>query len=69
MIKPIHALRDTLEVARQQAIQELADGSTSAVSTESLRRLAFIQTALVAVREELAEHEPKLGGGSEEPLE
>lgn len=54
-----------------QAIQELAsaDGVTPAVSTEALRRVAFIQIALVAVREELAAHEPKVGGGSEQPLD
>jgi hypothetical protein len=71
MAKPIHALRDTLEAARLKAIQELAsgDGMTSAVSTEALRRVAFVQIALIAVREELAAHEPQLGGGSEQPLD
>jgi hypothetical protein len=66
----IHALRDALEAARLQAIQELAsaNGATSAVSTEVLRRVAFLQIALVAVREELAAHEVKLGGGAEQPL-
>jgi hypothetical protein len=69
MAQPLHALRDILEAARMQAIQELAaDGVTPAVSTEALRRVAFIQIALVAVREELAAHEPKVGGGSEQPL-
>jgi hypothetical protein len=68
---PIHALRDTLEAARLQAIQELvaADGTIPSVSTESLQRIAFVQIALVAVREELAAHEVKIGGGSEQPLE
>ncbi len=73
MIKrmPIHALRDTLEAARLQAIQELAstDGTTPSVSTEALQRVAFLQIALAAVREELAAHEVKLGGGGEQPLE
>ncbi len=71
MAKLIHALRDNLEAARLQAIQELAsaDGATPAVSTEALRRVAFIQIALAAVREELAAHEPKVGGGSEQPLD
>jgi hypothetical protein len=70
MGKPIHALRDVLETARLQAIQELAaDGVTPAVSTEALQRVAFIQLTLVAVREELAAHEPKVGGGSEQPLD
>jgi len=71
MAKPIHELRDSLEDARFQAIQELAlaDGGTSSVSTEALRRLAFVQISLTAVREELAAHEPQLGGGSEQPLD
>jgi hypothetical protein len=68
---PIHALRDTLETARLQAIQELAstDGTARSISTEALRRVAVLQVALVAVREELAAHEVKLGGGGEQPLE
>src|SRR5271166_731732 len=68
---PIHTLRDTLETARLQAIQELAstDGTTPSISTETLRRVAFLQLALVAVREELAAHEVKIGGGGEKPLE
>jgi hypothetical protein len=73
MIKrmPIHALRDALEAARLRAIQELApaDGTIASVSTEALQRVAFLQLALVAVREELAAHEVKIGGGSEQPLE
>ena len=64
---PIHALRDSLETKRLQAIQELA--STGGTTTESLQRVAFLQLALVAVREELAAHEVKLGGGGEQPLE
>lgn len=70
MVKPIHALRDNLEAARLQAIQELAStgGLGSSASTEALRQVAFIQIALTAVREEIAAHEPRLGGGSEEPL-
>jgi hypothetical protein len=68
---PIHALRDILEAARLQAIQELApaDSTIGSVSTEALQRVAFLQLALVAVREELATHEVKIGGGSEQPLE
>jgi hypothetical protein len=69
--RPIHALRDSLEAARLQAIQELASagGTIPSVSTEALQRVAFLQPALVAVREELAAHEVKIGGGSEQPLE
>jgi hypothetical protein len=62
MAKPVHALRDVLETARLNAIQELAAGGvTPAVSMEALRRVAFIQMALVAVREEITAHEPKGG--------
>jgi hypothetical protein len=39
------------------------------LSDEALRRLALIQSALVAVREEIAAHEVKVGGGDEQPLE
>ena len=58
---PIHALRDTLEAARLQAIQELAlaEGTAPSVSTETFERVAFLQIALVAVREELAAHAVK----------
>jgi hypothetical protein len=68
---PIHALRDTLETERLQAIQELAstDGTTPSVATEALRRVALLQLALVAVREEIEAHEVKVGGGGEQPLE
>jgi hypothetical protein len=68
---PIHTLSDALETARLQAIQELASthGTTPSISTETLRRVAFLQLALVAVREELVAHEVKIGGGGEKPLE
>lgn len=65
------ALRDTLEAARLQAIQELAsvDGTTPSVSTEALQRVAFLQIALVAVRKELAAYAVKVGGGTEQALD
>ena len=68
---PIHTLRDTLATARLQAIRELASTgeTTPSISTEVLQRVAVLQVALVAVREELAAHEVKLGGGGEQPLE
>jgi hypothetical protein len=68
---PIHALKDTLEQARFQAIQILApaSGTMPLLSDEALRRLALIQSALIAVREEIAAHEVKVGGGAEQPLE
>ena len=70
MAKPVHALRDVLETARLNAIHELAAGEvTPTVSAEALRRVAFIQMALVAVREEITAHGPKVGGGGEQPLD
>ena len=68
---PIHALRDALEAARLQEIQKLASTgeTTLSVSDENLRRVALLQIALIAVREELAAHEVKVGGGDEKPLE
>ena len=67
----IHALRDTLEAARLQEVQKLASagGAAQSISDEALRRVAFLQIALVAVREELAAHDVKVGGGGEQPLE
>jgi hypothetical protein len=69
-LMPIHALKETLEAARFQAVQVLASagGAIPMVSDEALGRLALLQVALVAVREELAAHEVKVGGGAEQPL-
>ena len=68
---PIHTLKDTLEAARLQAVQKLASTveTTPSVSDDAVRRVAFLQLALTAVREELAAHEVKVGGGGEQPLE
>jgi hypothetical protein len=67
----IHALKGTLEAARLQEIQKLAlaERGTPAVPIEALRRVTVLQIALMAVREELAANEPKLGRGSEQPLD
>ena len=67
---PIHALRDTLEAARLKEVQKLAaaGGAALSISDEALQRVAYLQIALVAVREELAAHEVKIGGGGEQPL-
>jgi hypothetical protein len=71
MAQPVHALADILEAARSQAIQELASADTVdlVLSTEALQRVAYLHIALVAVRDELAAHEPKVGGGSERGLD
>jgi hypothetical protein len=61
---PIHALRDTLEAARLQAIQELAlaEGTAPSVSTETFRRVAFLQTPSLPSA-------TRSRGGGEQPLE
>lgn len=69
-VKPIHELRDALEVRRLQEIDRLAsiglaDGG---LPLESLSSLAYLQLALTAIREEIASHDIKVGGGSERPL-
>jgi len=71
MAQPVHALAESLEAARSQAIQELAsaDAVASVLSTDALQRVASLHIALAAVRDELAVHEPKVGGGSERGLD
>jgi len=64
---PIHSLAANLESERLKEIQTLAaKGGTP--SADALQRLAFLQAALVAVREEIDAHSVSIGGGSEEPL-
>jgi hypothetical protein len=70
MTKPVHTLLHALESERLREIEALASWDVrSALATEALERLAYIQLAITAVREELAAHEPKLGGGSEPALD
>jgi hypothetical protein len=64
---PIHSLAANLESERLKEIQALAaKGGTP--SADALQRLASLQAALVAVREEIDAHAMNIGGGSEEPL-
>jgi len=64
---PIHSLVANLESERLKEIQALAaKGGTP--SADALQRLASLQAALVAVREEIDAHSIHIGGGSEEPL-
>ena len=64
---PIHSLAANLESARLKEIKSLAAmGGTP--TTDALQRLAALQAALVAVREEVDAHSVGLGGGSEAPL-
>jgi hypothetical protein len=64
---PIHDLYSYLETSRLQSVQELA-ATGSAPSAAALQRLANLQTALTAVREEIEAHSVKVGGGAETPL-
>jgi hypothetical protein len=64
---PIHELQTKLEIARLQAVEELA-AKRESPSTDSLQKLSILQTALKAVEEEIAAHEVKIGGGGEVPL-
>ena len=66
-IQPIHTLRDQLASARLQAIQELA-AEGPAVSLEALQKVSLIQTALLAVVDEIEAHEMRVGGIQETPL-
>jgi hypothetical protein len=66
----IYALRDQLEAARLEAITEAAAASGGAtVSTEAASRIGHLHLALLAVRDEIEAHTPKLGAGSEQPLQ
>ena len=66
----IYALRDKLEAARLEAVTQAAAGSGgAAVSTEAASRIGHLHLALLAVRDEIEAHTPKLGAGSEQPLQ
>ncbi|WP_395664511.1 hypothetical protein [Methylocella sp.] len=61
---PIHSLRDRLETERLAAVEGLAAGASSAeLSGDALARLAALQAALSAVREELEVHGVREGWG------
>jgi hypothetical protein len=64
---PIHDLRANLEARRLKAVAELADRRDT-LPGDAMRAIAILQTVLTAVREEIATHEVKLGGGAESPL-
>jgi hypothetical protein len=68
VLESIHTLRDALEAARLQSVEELATKGGS-LPTDLLQRIALLQSALVAVREEIEAHTVRIGGGSEQPLE
>jgi hypothetical protein len=66
-ISSIHALRDRLETARLQALEELA-AKGGALPGDALEKIALLHTVLTAVDDEIESHEVKIGGGSEKPL-
>lgn len=68
--QPIHELEAALEVTRLEEIKRLAAKGASGkrIPIDILGSLADVQLALTAVREEIAAHRVKVGGGSERPL-
>ena len=68
--RPIHALEAALEMTRLEEIERLASNGIKnrPIPIDALGPLASVQIALMAVREEIALHDTKLGGGSEKPL-
>jgi hypothetical protein len=68
--RPIHDLEAALEMTRIEEIERLASNSVKnrPIPIDALGPLASVQIALMAVREEIALHDTKLGGGSEKPL-
>ncbi len=64
---PIHDLQGLLEKARLQTIEQLA-AKGGLPPTDALQKIALLQSALSAVREEIKAHDVKIGGGSEQAL-
>jgi hypothetical protein len=64
---PIHSLQEALAARRLQAVEALA-AKEDEISADDPRQLAVLQTALVAVREEIEAHRVQLGWGSEAEL-
>jgi hypothetical protein len=67
---PIENLREHLKAARLEAITQAAaaSGGVDSLSTEAITRIGHLHLALLAVRDEIDVHAPKLGAGSEAPL-
>ncbi len=68
---PVHDLRDRLEAASLKAIERLASQGTplDEIPADVLRRIADLHTVLMAVRDVIERQEPRMGHGSEQPLE
>ncbi len=69
MIDPstILELRAHLEAARLKAIEDLATRGGE-LAPDALEKIAHLQMALAAVREEIEAHGVKVGGGEEKPF-
>ena len=67
---PVHLLKARLEKARLEAIEALAKHADSAAGLpdDLLRRVTDLQIALMAVRDEIERHQPRVGSGGERPL-
>ncbi len=65
----LQGLRASLEAARRQAILGAAeaDSRLDLDAADQYARIAHLQMALMAVREEIEAHLPKVGFGSETP--
>jgi hypothetical protein len=65
---PLLALQSDLEAARHRAIDALA-AVGEGPDLADLQELATLQTALTAVREEIAAHSPKVGWAADGDLD
>ena len=69
MEHPMHDLRDRLQAARRTALERLAATAPETdLWSEGLRSVGALQLAFLAIQDELAVHEPKVGYGGEQPL-
>ncbi len=64
----VHTLKTQLESLRLRAIKDMAASADATPPAEHLRLLSDVQSALIAVREVIADHTPKTGTGSEAPI-
>lgn len=64
---PVRELLAHLEKERLELVKSAAANGT--LSTDGLERLATIQLAAMAVREEISSHSPRPGFGGEKGLE
>jgi hypothetical protein len=67
--RPVHLLKARLEKARLEAIAALVKYADSPeLPDDLLRRVIDLQIALMAVRDEIERHEPRVGSGGEQPM-